>query len=237
MKLMLFVPDQDTPGKKDMSNAFLPEARAIAKFYGQAPEETIKRFPAGAPVEQRRATCTLALRAAVPPLDAIIFVCHGWKGGIQAGFLKAHGLLLARIIATQCKPDAHVVFYACDAARDMDEDAADDRGRGPGGDGGFADGVRDACEVLKLQITVTAHATVGHTTENPFARRFAPNTGGKGGEWYVEPGSTYWPRWVAALKDPRNTLRYRFWTLTRQELEAELDGRIPQPPQDPPLVA
>jgi hypothetical protein len=234
MKMMVFVPDQDTAGKRDMSAAFLPEARAFVKFHGAEPDDVIKRFPAHAPVEQRRATCTLALRAAVPPLDLVAFVCHGWSAGIQAGFLKQHCLLLARILATQAKPDAHVILYACDAARDADADASDDRDKGPGGDGGFADGVRDACEALNRQVTVTAHATVGHCTQNPFARRFAPGTGGKGGDWYIEPGSAEWPLWRAALNNPRSTLRYRFWSMTRDQIAAELHGH---PDQDPPLVA
>lgn len=234
MRLVIFAPDQDTPGRKDMSGAFFPEARALAQFYGAKPEDVIKRFPANAPIDQRRATCTLALRAATPPLDLIAFICHGWKAGIQAGFLKQHCLLLARIIATQCASSAHVVLYACDAARDSDVDAADDRASGPGGDGGFADTLRDACEVLNRQITVTAHATLGHCTQNPYVRCFAPGTGGKGGDWYIDPRSVAWPLWSAALRDPRNTLRYRFWSMTRAEIEAELHGH---PSEEPPLVA
>jgi len=235
MKMLVFVPDQDTPGKRDVSGAFLPEARAFARYHLAAPEDVIKRFPANAPLEQRRATCTLAIKTAAAPLDVIAFFCHGWRAGIQAGFMRQHNLLLARLLRVHAKPDAHVLFYACDTGRDEDALTADDREPGPGGDGGFADGVRDACEALGMRVTVLGHTTAGHCTENAHARYFAPGCGGKGGHWYVEPGSALWPMWRAALRDPRSNLRYRFWEMTPDEIAAELRGPAAPPPA--PLVA
>lgn len=239
MKALIFVPDQDSPGKKDMSQAFLPSARALAKELGADPSDVISRFPAAAPLEQRRATCTLAIKSQTAPLDVLAFVCHGWRGGMQSGFLIGHRLLLARLLAVYAAPVADVLLYACDTGRDADDDAADDRATGPGGDGGFADGLRDACEVLNRRVTVMAHATTGHCSENPYARRFAPGTGGRGGEWYVDPKSQLWPRWVRAMKDPASTLRYRFWRMSFEEIEAELSPppAPPTPPASPPLVA
>lgn len=234
MKALLFVPDFDSPGKKDVSGAFLPAARAFAKQYDLAPEDVIKRFAGGVPLDQRRATCSLAIRAVDAPLDVLAFFCHGWKGGLQAGFLLQHQLLLARLLAQYAKPTAHVLLYACDTARDADVDAVDDRTTGPGGDGGFADGLRDACEALGRQITVVGHATTGHCAENPFARRFAPNTGGQGGQWFIDPLHALWPLWRRSLADPRSSLRYRFWSMTTAQIEAELRGK---PSNDPPLVA
>lgn len=233
MKMLIFAPDFDSPGKKDVSGAFLPGARAFARHHNAVPEDVIKRFASGVHIDQRRAQVSLAIRAVDAPLDVLAFFCHGWKNGIQAGFTLSHQLLFARLMAQHAKPNAHVLLFACDAGRDADADEVDDRSTGPGGDGGFADGLRDACEALGRSVTVLAHATTGHTVENPFARRFAPDTGGKGGDWYIDPKHTLWPLWRRALMDPRSTLRHRFYAMTTREIETELRGK----PGTPPLVA
>jgi hypothetical protein len=231
MRMLLFVPDQDTPGKKDVSKAFLPEAQAFARFHGVDPAAAIRRFPSGSALEVRRMACTLELRKVAAPLDVVGFFCHGWKAGIQAGWLREHNLLFARQLAVCTALDAYVLLYACDTGRDADLDVDDDRNPGPGGDGGFADGVRDACDVLGRHVTVMGHATTGHCSMNPHARYFAPQCGGQGGHWYVEPKSHLWPLWVAALRDPRSTLRYRFYSMSPAQIAAEL---VPEPG---PLVA
>lgn len=232
MKALIFVPDLDSPGKKDMSQAFLPSARAFARANYIDIDDALRRFPANAPIDQRRAVCTLAMRAS-SSLDAVAFFCHGWKAGIQAGFMRQHNLLLARILGQVAKSPASVLLYACETGRDLDDETADDREPGPGGDGGFADGIRDACDALGRRVTVMGHTTAGHCAENPYARFFAPDAGGKGGAWYVEPQSPLWPLWVSALHDPKSTLRYRFWSMSPTQIAAELRN----PPALPPLVA
>lgn len=223
MRVLIFCPDQDTPGKRDMSGAFLPEARAFAKQHGALPEEVIKRFPARLELAQRRAATSLAIKGVGAPIDVLAFFCHGWKSGIQAGFLRQHAMLLARILTSHARLTAYVAIYGCDTARDLD-DATDDRSAGPGGDDGFADTLRDSCESLGRRVTVIGHTTAGHCSMNPHTRFFAPGEGGKGGRWFVEPGSELWPLWVAALQDPRNTLRYRFYWMTPAEIADELRG-------------
>jgi hypothetical protein len=220
--MLLFAPDQNLPNKNDALGAFLPEARAFARYHDVEPDDVIVRFPAHAPIQQRRSTCTLALRALTVELDVLAFFCHGWKAGIQAGFVRPHTLLLARLVAQYAKVDAHVLFYACDTGRDQDDDTSDDREPGPGGDGGFADELRDGLDMLGRRVTVVGHTTTGHCSQNPYARYFAPQCGGQGGRWFVEPQSAAWPLWVRALKDPRNSLRYRFWSMTPEAIAAEL---------------
>lgn len=225
MKILAFVPDQDSPGKRDVAGAFLPEARAFVQFHKEAPEDSIVRFPANAELPHRRAVCTMAMKSQIAPIDVLAFFCHGWQTGIQAGFQTPHILQLARMIALYCKPDAYVLLYACSTGGDADG-VDDERLPGTGGDGGFADGLRDACEALGRDVTVVGHTTKGGTTINPYVRHFSPDTGGKGGEWYIDPSSRMWPLWRAAMAAPRSTLRYRFFWLSREEIEAEL---VPPP--------
>jgi hypothetical protein len=226
--MLCFVPDQNTPGKFDTSGAFFPEARAFARFHGADPDTVIKRFPTHAPLDQRRATCTIALRnLQTPPLlDVVAFFCHGWKAGLQAGYMRQHALLLAQLLAQRAKLTAHVLFFACDTARDDDTAGVDDLSPGPGGDGGFADELRDACEAIGRQVTVMGHASAGHCSYNPYARYFAPGCQGKGGHWYVEPKSQHWQAWIRSLRDPRSTLRFRFWQMTPEDIADELGPRV-----------
>jgi len=222
-RMLCLVPDQNTVGKSDATGAFLPEARAFARCHGQNPDAIIARFPARELFLRRRAVCVRAIESAAP-LDVLAFFCHGWRDGLQAGWQRNTILHLARTLAQQAARDAHVVLYACDTGRDVDEAREDDREPGPGGDGGFADELRDACEALGRQVTVVGHATPGHCTWNSYARRFVPGCGGRGGQWFVEPASPLWLAWVRALREPRGTLRYRFWGMTPAEIAAELGG-------------
>ncbi|MBK7153843.1 MAG: hypothetical protein IPH72_19025 [Sandaracinaceae bacterium] len=90
-------------------------------------------------------------------------------------------------------PHLRVERYACDAARDDDADRRDDVTQSAGGDGGFADQLRDALAAHGLTGHVDAHAKPGHTTKNPHLRRFHMDGGpGVGGEWLVEPGTALW---------------------------------------------
>lgn len=223
-RALAFVPDQNTPGKADVTGAFLPEARAWARHHGYDPQFVIHRFPVEAQMSGRRATVVQAIAGTTLPLQMVAFFCHGWRDGLQAGFARNSILVLARLLALHAAIDAHVMLYACDTGRDQDVDQADDKLPGPGGDGGFADELRDACEAIGRRVTVMGHTTAGHCAWNPFARYFAPGCGGRGGHWYVEPESPLWQRWVRALRDPRSTLRYRFPMMTPEEIAEELGG-------------
>lgn len=207
--VLCFVPDRNSPGKHDATGAFWPMAQAFVRET-KADPAAIQRFPASEPLGARRMFCATALRGFGAPIGTLAFFCHGYKTGLQAGYQLSTVLSLGRLIAQYCEPDAYVLLYACDTGRDDDADTADERAAGPGGDGGFADELRDICEGLGRRITVMGHSTRGHCVENPYARRFRPGAGGRGGEWYVEPGSTAWTAWTRALKDPRDTLRFRF---------------------------
>ena len=154
------------------------------------------------------------------PWDVIALFSHGLKTSIQTGHGVEHVNHLADVIAANAAPRLCVELYACDAARDADADKRDDLTESVGGDGGFADMLRDALATRGLVGHVDAHAKPGHTSLNPHVRRFVMDHGpGAGGEWLVEPGSPLWRRWIAALK---GDLRHRFPLMTVEEIHAEL---------------
>ena len=230
MRALCFVPDVNSPGKKDVTGAFYPEALAFTRHHRLSPA-AIVRFPARSDYGVRRQACTRAIRSVQAELDVLAFFCHGWRDGIQAGFRIANVRALAALIADHVAPNGNVILYACEAARDADDDQEDDLVGGPGGDGGFADELRDACETLGRRITVTGHASAGHCTWNPYVRAFGPGCHGRGGHWVVEPDSALWRPWVRALRASESSLRYRFWSMTAEAIREELA------PLGGPLVA
>jgi len=196
MKSISFVPRHSSKGKHD-ADEFRREAQAFAKIHpGQIVEinNHAKKVAMRAEVLDALRGCEAA--------DIIAFFCHGWRHGIQFGFGIQHLAALAESMshadAMQC---ACVVLYCCSTAD----------GPGPGGDGGFADSLRDAlCAVGDVWCDVYAHDRPGHTTRNPYVRLFSgegSRYGGTGGTWIVAPGSALWRRWVAAMK---TDLRFRF---------------------------
>lgn len=223
---LIFVPDADRPPLQDASKVFWPEAARFCNAHQVAPNSVVK-FPAlHKLMVLRRQPVLHAIESAKRQLETIAFFCHGYRDGLQSGIARADVVRLSAAIARYATLDAYVLLYACDAGRDGDDIRIDDTLPGPGGDGGFADYLRDTLEALGRRVTVMAHAKAGHATYNPHARRFAAGTGGKGGQWYVEPDSPLWGRWVRALREPTSTLRYRFPRMTSAAIAEELMLRV-----------
>lgn len=234
MAALIFAPTYDSEGKRDATGAFHPEAHRFRRFVGA---ERVTLFDNRAEFYERRETVynTIENRARAS-VDVVAFFCHGFRTGLQAGL----GLEHLRRFALTLKPCAApsgltVLLYACDAARDSDRDRDDDRRDGVGGDGGFADRLRDALGEVGVLATVYAHATAGHTTSNPWLRVFRSGESA-GGPWVVAPGSELWPAWRRALDpvverdgrrvvDESRDLRFRFWRMSQAEIEAELRAR------------
>jgi len=225
--ILAFAPDADTPGRHDVSGAFLPEALQFLRLHDPS-SLPVRRFPAAGPLDERRVAVKHALREraeqGAPLLKTLAFFSHGFRTGLQCGYLSSNALKLAQLVKLYCKPGGYVVLYACDTGRDSDMDTEDDRMPGPGGEGGFADALRDACDALNCQTSVVAHATRGHCTMNPHVRIFRP--GGYGGEWYVDPGdAALFLRWRKALHSI-STLRFRFPFMTSEAIRDELTPRV-----------
>lgn len=219
MNALVFCPQYDSPGKKDATGAFIPEALAFCDLHKCAAPV---RFNNMLSMAQRRTVALARIVAAKPgTIDTLAVFSHGYKGGIQLGFTVADVDHLATALAVACAKSLTVALYCCDTARDADADAQDDIMPGPGGEGGFADALRNALRKVGVSVTIYGHASLGHCTRNPNVRVFRSGEVG-GGAWLVEPGSPHWCEWRKALQD--GTLRYRFPFMTVEAVETELDA-------------
>jgi hypothetical protein len=126
-------------------------------------------------------------------------------------------------LAACLAPDAAIVLYACDTARDSDGLREDDKLTGPGGSGGFASRLFVDLHGRGLTgVRVYAHSTAGHTTRNPYLRVWRDDADLHNGDWLIEPGSDLWRAWVRGLRD--TALRFEFPWLSASEICARLGG-------------
>jgi hypothetical protein len=209
MSWLIVTPDRNSKGKRDYTGAFRPEAAAFLKHHGRT--ETPVRVALDTSPHMRQVQLLGAINDS-PPLELIALFTHGLRSRLpQFGWSLSDVSELALMIVMHSVPDVRVVLYACDTAA----------GTGPGGDGGFADALRDETVRLgALGCQVDAHKTAGHTTRNPYVRRFDASQQGKGGTWLVDPDGPLWRRWVRALRE--TPLRYDFPLLTQAEIHARL---------------
>lgn len=216
MTILVAMPQYNTAGKSDASGAFHPEAFAFCRLHGGTPAQFNNRIP----MRHRFEEVLKWINHASPgSVKTLAMFCHGYKTGLQCGVTNSNAAQFAIALQTALAPGPRIVLYACDAARDTDDDRSDDTAPGPGGDGGFADKLRHELSTRGVKATIYAHSTAGHTTRNPFVRRFDPDELA-GGHWVVTPHSPLWRTWVRSLRD--GTLRFRFPFMTQAELEREL---------------
>ena len=180
---LAFTGDRNRPGKKDFTGAFYPEAK---KFTDQVFTVPLDRTP-----EYKRDLVVARIRAVRP--SSVGFFCHGLTRKMELGFDTGTVNELASALAdVGC---SKVSLYCCSTGG----------GKGLGGDGGFADELRDAmCRHGLITCRVLAHTTSAHTTMNPFKRVFdglGSSVGGTGGQWVVKPGSELWKVWRRRLKE------------------------------------
>jgi hypothetical protein len=216
-RAFVLVPSVNSPGKKDVTGAFGPEARNFVSALGLT--AAVRAFDNTQPMDGRRAEVSTALdHCKGAELPVFAFFCHGWKDGVQFGWRTPQVDDLAARLVAAGTPDMRVILYACDAGRDANNTRADDRQAGPGGQGGFADLLWHALvKAGAARAEVYAHSTEGHTSTNPYVRAWRP---GEDGVWLVEPHSQLWRPWVALLRTTQ--FRYRFPFLSREGLEAAL---------------
>lgn len=212
MTTLIFAPLHNTGKKRDATGAFQPEAMAFERRERARGAETAWSF-----VDNRLENMGMRyfvlhrIRQLAP--DRLAFFCHGWATGIQFGI----GLEHLDELAAACSQPPIVTLYACSTGSG-----------GDGGNGKFADAMRDAlCVAGSPWCRVDAHTTKGHTTRNPYVRRFdglGSPVGGQGGQWIVAPPTeggnrVLWKKWVAAL---RTDFRFRFPELEISEIHRYL---------------
>jgi hypothetical protein len=220
-KILVLAPLHNTGAKKDATGAFQPEAAAFAKRHG-VPKAQVVWIDNHLTKSAMRKAVLAAIektKAANGEISALALCCHGWKDGIQFGFSRANVGELAKAIAAVT--DVRVVLYACSTA----QGEGGDDGAATGGDGGFADRLRDAlCQEGAVDCQVDAHTVSGHTTWNPKVRRFqgmGSPCGGAGGFFIVSPTQgTLYTKWKTALKN--TNLRYDFPFLSVAEIHTSL---------------
>lgn len=240
-RMLIFRPEHNAHGKKDVTYAFKPEAE---KFQAAVctKDSKIVVIDNKRPNAERQFDVLFALQDAElskKTYHGIAFFCHGWKTGIQLGFRNKDVETLADRIQRICNHDmTNVPLYCCSTAaspkqisyarrrgtsRGLPHDAFSSPGEG---DNSFADLLRDAlCAQGAKYSRVMGHTTVAHTTKNPhvvFFDGMGTKDGGVGGYRPVGPRSSNWKAWRKALRE--TDLRFRFPFMTVEEIHAELDG-------------
>lgn len=233
-RALIFLPKYNSHGKRDVTGAFLPEAKRAADLFKQS---HIIRFNNRLGFAKRRREVLNALRIEPTengPFDTVIFLCHGWTDGIQAGFKRRNAPELARAIRFAApKNNIRVPLYCCSTGDDEFDSPFQavaspfHDGCGPG-EGSFADKLRDnLCEQGAVHCSIMGHTCEGHTTRNRHALRFqgaGSQYGGVGGFRLVAPGSKLWRPWCRALKD--DDFRFRFPYMTIDGIHNELSGYL-----------
>jgi hypothetical protein len=208
----IFVPMYNAVLRKDVTGAFLPEAREFRAKHGG----TIHRFDNRKPSTHRRVDVLdgLIYGPTVTPFRSVSFFCHGLARSLQAGFDLDSVGLLAKAIRNVSVADVVVILYACSTASGLSRQS-------PGGDGGFADTLRDRLvEAGARHCRVVAHSTAGHATRNPNVR-FFDGPGDVGGISPVDPGDDLWRRWTHALK---TDFRFDFPFMSIDAIRAYLEA-------------
>jgi hypothetical protein len=225
MRFVVFAPKHNTKGRSDATGAFQLEALGFLRHHGVNPRELILVDNSSMLSTQRshvlREINTWAL--CKEPV-CIAFFCHGSRNGIQLGFKSKHIGRLASSIAALGDPGVRVALYSCDCGRDIDRERIDDLAE-HGGNGGFADLLRDAlCKAGCVDCMVWAHTTAGHTSKNPHVRLFAglgSSIGGDGGIYVVPRHWPQWKRWRAELRTP---FRWDYPLMTLARIHAQMAG-------------
>jgi hypothetical protein len=209
MNILAFAPLYNSENKKDATGAFQPEAELFLKFHSSDLTNPIL-------IDNKQSKKKM-MSDVVSNIDKyqpemLAFFCHGWKTGIQFGFNLKNLVEIVKVFPTNNIAPI-VCIYGCLTAD----------GDGPGGDGGFADTLRDTfCQNGFRHVQVDAHVTAGHATRNPFVRRFEGKgspVGGVGGYYLVQPKSKLWKAWQKGLT---GSLRFRFPFMSVETIHTEL---------------
>lgn len=221
--ILVFTGDRNSDDKPaDYTGAFLPEALAFMKYHN-IPSANHLRVDLSKTESTRRQRVYDFIKKRnkeIGPIDGIAFFCHGLTRKIQLGIrisdLENFAYLLKSIVSPENKQFT-IALYCCSTGD----------GPGVGGDGGFADKLRDSlCQVGLTECSILAHSVSGHTTKNTMKRKFdgmGSPVGGVGGLSIVNPGTILWKKWKTAITT--TPFRYKIPFMTIAEIHKELDDK------------
>lgn len=212
---LIITGDRDTHGKKDYTGAFKPEADRFARVVPGSHDLTTVDVSKSMPTRKTELFRTLeAIHARDAMFNDVAFFMHGWSKGIQCGVQLADVSKLVELLlpitanGTDADHPLHIILYCCLTGDVPGSPKENQTKLGPGGDGGFADRVRDEfCKAGRTWVKVYAHTTAGHTTRNPWVRTFegkGSTVGAVDGDWLIRPAkagraSPLWKPWRDAL--------------------------------------
>lgn len=204
-RVLVLLPDRDSPPKRDYSGAFRPAAVALLQHLAPAAVDLVEvPVPVVDPVrltisgkakqlgfeQAARTTCDALERGGY---TRVVLLCHGWASGLQLGIRSAkqrggdaahHARFIAALRALELRS---LTLFACST------------GDAPGSSkSAHNDGRGSLAELLARETghPVLAHWTDGHTVRNPDLIWLSPAAGG---EVVYERGTKAYRRAVALL--------------------------------------
>lgn len=219
MNVLVLRPDRGSRSKpRDYATVFRPESEGFAEVAAKRGLSVeVVEVDLGAPLVRRAEQFLDAVDGAVKGVHTLTHVAwfgHGLprslpQVGVSPDEFAAH-------LASPKRPSPTVALYSC-----LNADG------GVGGDGGYADLLRDAlCRSGSAWCRVVGHALKGHAGWNPTLREFlglGSESGGVGGTWVVAPKTRLWPAFVRLMKE--TDLRWRVPFMTAAEVHAELEAK------------
>ena len=206
-RTVIFAPQHNSLFKKDATGAFQPEAIAFADYHDIDPKNVFflnNKLP-------RKAVRGLIkdIIAEYRPYN-LAFFCHGWKNGIQLGFDTSN---IEQIGKFDGLANPIITLYSCSC--------------GTGQNIGFADMFRDyLCGIGCIDNAINAHYTAGHTTKNPFVRRFEGRSsliGGIDGSNIVSPKrKAEFAKWSKLLQ--KTVFRFAYPFMSYSEIHSVIDS-------------
>lgn len=224
----------NTPGKKDATGAFIPEAKAL-EYYLKAYGDNVECIPIdltearGKPRAARDTRafelCRLGISAALQsiekkdlvahlPVYSLSYFCHGWRRRVELEHGRAYGA--HRFAETIVDLGIKIVnLFACSCAM-------------PDGDGNYARWVAEACADRRHAVQVMGHETKGHTTCNAKLRVYWSTPRSAAFDDGVHP---YLVDWRGSLEAGKNQLLESddAWPMFRRRMQTDQNYRLMLP--------
>lgn len=183
-RVLVLLPDRDSPPKRDWAGAFRPAAIALQQHLRpgfvdvvQVPVPTVDPVRLTITGKDKQVGYEAAARATCQAIERggytrIVLLCHGWSTGLQLGIRSAkqrggdEAHLERFFDALRPLKARSITLFACSA------------GDAPGSSkGAHLDGVGSLAEMIAAATVtpVLAHWTAGHATRNPDLIFFQPS--------------------------------------------------------------